>query len=72
MIQVIGGGSCIDLIITSRYSLHWFSQVFEGGTKYHQPKVFTMLKSTNIKLKTKLKKLLRNRSYKDFNKESFL
>ena len=72
MIQVIGGGSCIDLIITSRYSLHWFSQVFEGGTKYHQPKVYTMLKSTNIKLKTKLKKILRNRPYKNFNKESFL
>ena len=62
-------GSCIDLIITSRHSLHQFSHVFETGISDHHLMVYTMLKSTYTKLEPKI---LRKRSYKDFNKESFL
>ena len=39
-------GSCIDLIITSRHSLHQFSHVFETGISDHYLMVYTMLKST--------------------------
>ena len=61
-------GSCIDLIITIRHSLCQFSHVFETGISDHLM-VYTMLKSTYTKLEPKI---LRKRSYKDFNKESFL
>ena len=61
--------SCIDLIITRRYSLHQFSHTFETGISDHYLIVYTMLKSTYTNLAPKV---LRNRSYKDFNKESFL
>ena len=43
-------GSCIDLIITSRHSLHLFSHVFETGISDHYLIVYTMLKSTCAKL----------------------
>ena len=62
-------GSCIDLIITSRHSLHQFSHAFETGISDYHLMVYTMLKSTYTKLEPKI---LRKRSYKDFNKESFL
>ena len=62
-------GSCIDLISTSRHNLHQFSHVFETRITDHHLMVYTMLKSTYAKLEAKI---LRNRSYKDFNKESFL
>ena len=56
-------GSCIDLIITSRPSLHQFSQVFEIGMSDHHSMIYTMLKSTYTRLELKI---LRNRSYKYF------
>ena len=62
-------GSCIDLIITSRQSLHQFSGVFETGISDHHLMVYTMLKSTYAKSEPKI---LRNFSYKDFTKEPFL
>ena len=62
-------GSCIDLIITSRPSLHQFSQVFETGMSDHHSMIYTMLKSTYTRLEPKN---LRNRSYKDFYEECFL
>ena len=62
-------GSCMDLIITSRPSLHQFSQVFETGMSYHHSMIYTMLKSTYTRLEPKI---LRNRSYKDFYEECFL
>ena len=62
-------GSCIDLIITSRHSLHQFSHVFETGISDHHLMVYTMLKSAYTKLEPNI---LRNHSCKDFNKESFL
>ena len=62
-------GSCIDLIITSRHSLHQFFHVFETEISDHPLMVYTMLKSKYTKLEPKM---LRKRSYKDFNKESFL
>ena len=61
-------GSCIDLIIKSRHSLHQFSHAFETGISNHHLMVYTMLKSTYIKLEPKIL----NNSYKDFNKERFL
>ena len=61
-------GSCIDLIITSRHSLHQFSHFFETGISDHYLMVYTMLKSTYAKLEPNI---LRKHSYKDFNKESF-
>ena len=45
------------------------SHVFETGISDHHLMVYTMLKSTYTKLEPKT---LRKRSYKDFNKESFL
>ena len=54
--------------ITSRHSLHQFSHVFETAISDHHL-TYTKLKSTYTKLELKN---LRNRSYKDFNKESFL
>ena len=62
-------GSCIDLIITSRPSLHQFSQVFETGMSDHHSVIYTMLKSTYTRLEPNI---LRNRSYKDFYEECFL
>ena len=63
-------GSCIDLIITRRHSLHQFFHVFETGiSDLPHLMVYTMLKSTYAKLEPKI---LRSLSCKDFNKESFL
>ena len=62
-------GSCMDLIITSTHILRQFSHVFETVTSDHHLMVYTMLKFTYAKSEPKI---LRNRSYKDFNKESFL
>ena len=62
-------GSCIDLITTSRPSLHQFSQVFETGMSDHRSMIYTMLKSTYTRSEPKI---LRNRSYKDFYEECFL
>ena len=45
------------------------SHVFETGIRDHHLMVYTMLKSTHTKLESKI---LRNRSYKGFKKESFL
>ena len=59
-------GSCIDLIITSRPSLHRFSQFFETGMRDHHSMIYTMLKSTYTRLEPKI---LTNRSYKDFYEE---
>ena len=47
-------GSCIDLIITNRYSLHQFSHVFETGISDHHLMVYTMLKSTYTKLEPRI------------------
>ena len=62
-------GSCIDFIITSRHSLHQFSRAFEAEISDYHLMVYTVLKSTYTRLEPKI---LRKRSYKDFNKESFL
>ena len=61
-------GSCIDLIITSRHSLHQYSHVFETGISDYHLMVCTMLKSTYAKLEPKIL----YHSYKEFNKESLL
>ena len=58
-------GSCIDLIITSRHSLHQFSNVLETEISDHHLMVYTMLKSTYTTLEPKI---FKKRSYKDFNK----
>ena len=58
-------GSCIDLIITSRHSLHKHSHAFEAGISDHHLMIHTTLKSSYTKLEPKI---LRKRFYK----ESFL
>ena len=50
--------SCIDLITTSRRSLHQFCQVFETGISDHHLMVYTMLKSTYSMLEPKMVSLL--------------
>ena len=57
----------MDLII--RHSLHQFSHVFVKGLSDYHSMVYTMLKSTYAKTEIEI---LRNRSYKHFNKRSFL
>ena len=47
-------GSCRDLIVTSRHSLHQFSYVFEAGISEHHLMVYTMLKSIYTKLEPKM------------------
>ena len=49
-------GSCIDLIITNRHSLHKFSHAFETGISDYHLMVYTMLKSTYTFKKTFLKR----------------
>ena len=46
-------GSCIDLILTSRLSLHQFTNVFETGISDYHLLIYTMLKSTYTKMEPK-------------------
>ena len=46
-------GSCIDLILISRPSLHQFINVFETGISDHHLLIYTMLKSTYTKMEPK-------------------
>ena len=47
-------GSCIDLILTSRPSLHQFTNVFETGISDHHLLIYTMPKSTYTKMEPKV------------------
>ena len=47
-------GSCIDLILTIKPSLHQFTNVFETGISDHHLLIYTMLKSTYTKMKPKI------------------
>ena len=47
-------GSCIDLILISRPSLHQFTNVFELGISDHHLLIYTMLKSTYTKMEPKV------------------
>ena len=62
-------GSCIDLILTSRPSLHQFTNVFETGISDHHLLIYTMLKSTYTKMEPKV---LSKRCFKNFSEQSFL
>ena len=62
-------GSCIDLILTSRPSLHQFTNVFETGISDHHLLIYTMFKSTYTKLESKL---LSKRCFKNLSEQSFL
>ena len=62
-------GSCIDLIIISRSSLHQFTNVFETGISGHHPLVYSMLKSTYTKMGPKV---LSTRCFKNFSEQSLL
>ena len=61
--------SCIDLILTSRPSLHQFTIVFETGISDHHLLIYTMLKSTYTKMEPKV---LSKRCFKNFSEQSFL
>ena len=62
-------GSCIGLILTSRPSLHQFTNVFETGISDHHLLIYTMLKSTYTKMEPKV---LSKRCFKNFSEQSFL
>ena len=62
-------GSCIDLILTSRPSLHQFTNVFETGISDHHPLIYTMLRPTYTKIEPKV---LSKRCFKNFSEQSFL
>ena len=61
--------SCIDLILTSRASLHQFTNVFETGISDQHLLIYTMLKSTYTKMEPKV---LSKRCFKNFSEQSFL
>ena len=61
-------GSCIDLILASRPSLHQFTNVFETINDHHLL-IYTMLKSTYPKMESKV---LSKRCFKNFSEQSFL
>ena len=62
-------GSCFDLILTIRPSLHQFTNVFETGISGLHLLIYTMLKSTYTKMEPKV---LSKRSFKNFSEQSFL
>ena len=62
-------GSCIDLILTSRPSLHKFTNVFETGISDHHLLIYTMPKSTYTKMEPKV---LSKRCLKNFSEKAFL
>ena len=61
--------SCIDLILTSRSSLHQFKNVFEIGISDHHLLIYTMLNSTYTKMEPKV---FSKRFFKNFSEQSFL
>ena len=62
-------GSCIDLILTSRPSLHQFTNVFETGISDYHLLIYIILKSTYDKMESKV---LSKRYFKNFSKQFFL
>ena len=62
-------GLCIDLIFTSRPSLHQFTNVFETGISDHHLLIYKMLKPTYTKMEPKV---LSKRCFKNFSEQSFL
>ena len=60
-------GSCIDLILTSRPSLHQFTNLFETGISDHHLLIYTMLKSAYTKMEPKV---LSRRCFKNFSGQS--
>ena len=61
--------SCIDLILTSRPSLHQFTNVLETEISDHHLLINTILKSTYTKMESKV---LSKRCFKNFSEQSFL
>ena len=61
-------GSCIDLILTSRPSLHQFTNVFDTGISDHHLLIYTMLKPTYTKMEPKV---LSKRFLKTFRNNHF-
>ena len=62
-------GSFIDLILTSRPSLHQFTNVFETGINDHHLLIYKILKSTYTKMESKV---LTKRCSNNFSEQSFL
>ena len=61
-------GSCIDLILTSRPSLHQFTNVFKTRISNHHLLIYTMLKSTYTKMEPKV---LAKSCFMNFSEQSF-
>ena len=62
-------GSYIDLILTSRPSLHQLTNVLETRISDHHLLIYTMLKSTYTKME---QKVLSRNFFKNFSEKSFL
>ena len=61
-------GSCIDLTLTGRPSLHQFKNVFEAGVSNHHLLIYILLKSTYTKMESKV---FTKRCIKNFSEQSF-
>ena len=57
------------LILTSKASLHQFTNVFETGISDHRLLIYTMLKSAYTKMEPKV---LSKRCFKNFSDQFFL
>ena len=62
-------GRCIDLMLTNKKHSFFQSQSFETGFSDHHPLIYTILKSTFVKVPPKV---ITYRDYKTFNTERFL
>ena len=62
-------GTCIDLILTNRKNCFQFSQTWETGLSDHHRLIYTMFKSTFVKLPPTI---IRYRQYKNFDQTRFL
>ena len=62
-------GSCIDLTLTSKPSLHQFTNVFEAAISDHHLLIYARLKSTFNKMEPRV---LSKRCFKNFSEQSFL
>ena len=58
-------GTCIDLILTNQKHSHMFSQTFEVGFSDFHVMVYTMLKTTYVKLPPKVIKYRCRRNYNE-------
>ena len=65
----VSQGPCVDLILTSRPSLHQFTNEFETGISDHHLLIYRMFQSIHTKMEPKV---LTKRCFKNFSEQPFL